>query len=155
MLTREELYIKKIRSGTVIDHISAGHALDVLRILNIDGKAGQIVSVAINVQSKKAGKKDIVKVEGKELQPSEVDKIALIAPKATINIVRDYEVVDKKKVRLPETLKGILKCVNPSCISNAREPVEPVFAVERTEPLGIRCHFCNRIMEMSDVLEQF
>ena len=85
----KELYVKKIRNGTVIDHILAGHALDVLKILGIHGGEGHIVSVAMNVVSKKQNKKDIVKVENRELKPSEVDKIALIAPSATISIIRD------------------------------------------------------------------
>ena len=81
--------MKKIKNGTVIDHISAGHALDVLKILGIDGREGHTVSVAMNVLSEKQSKKDIVKVESRELAPGEVDKIALIAPGATINIIRD------------------------------------------------------------------
>jgi aspartate carbamoyltransferase regulatory subunit len=150
-----ELYIKKIRDGTVIDHITAGYALDVLSILRIDRKTSQVVSVAMNVESKKFGKKDIVKVEGKELKPEEVDKIALIAPKATINIIRDYKVVSKKKVELPAMIQGILKCNNPSCISNAREPVDALFHVQRIDPLKIACHYCGRVMERDDVLKQY
>lgn len=155
LVTAEELYIKKIRNGTVIDHISPGHALDVLRILKIDGRSGQVVSVAINVQSGRQGKKDIVKVEGKELAPKEVDKIALIAPKATINIIREYEVAEKKEVKLPGAIRGIVRCVNPSCISNAKEPVEPVLNVEDIDPLRVKCHYCGRMMERKDILEQF
>jgi len=152
---KNELYVKKILDGTVIDHISAGHSLDVLRILGIDGKGGQIVSVAMNVESKKHGKKDIVKIQGKELNPGEVDKIALVAPKATINIVRNYNVVEKKKVKLPSILKGIVKCANPSCVSNANEPVNPIFQVAGDEPLRIKCHYCGRILEKDDILKQF
>src|SRR4029077_13876464 len=94
MVGVKDRYVKKIRNGTVIDHISAGHALDVLKILRISGGEGDIVSVAMNVPSKTDSKKDIVKVENRELKPGEVDKIALIAPGATINIIRDYEVAE-------------------------------------------------------------
>src|SRR5256884_4776893 len=104
----KELYVKKIRNGTVIDHISAGHALDVVKILGIGRGEGDIVSVAMNVPSKTASKKDIVKVENRELKPGEVDKIALIAPGATINIIRDYEWADKTRVKLPDSLRGIV-----------------------------------------------
>ncbi len=100
----KELYVKKIRNGTVIDHIFAGHALDVLKILGIDGREGHIVSAAMNVISKKQNKKDIVKVENRELKPGEVDKIALIAPSATISIIRDYEVAEKTILRAYLTL---------------------------------------------------
>ena len=151
----KDLYVKKIRNGSVIDHISAGHALDVLKILGIDGGGGHIVSVAMNVPSKAASKKDIVKVENRELKPGEVDKIALIAPSATINIIRDYEVVEKTRVKLPESIRGIVRCANPACVSNAGEPVEPKFLVERQDPLRLRCFYCVRIMEKEDVLKQF
>lgn len=151
----KDLYVKKIRNGTVIDHISSGHALDVLKILRIGGGEGDIVSVAMNVPSKTSSKKDIVKVENHELKPGEVDKIALIAPNATINIIRDYEVAEKTRVKLPESIRGMVKCANPACVSNAGEPVEPKFMVERQDPLRLRCFYCSRIMERSDVLKQF
>ncbi len=151
----QELYVKKIRNGTVIDHISAGHALDVLKILGISGHEGNIVSIALNVASKAQGKKDIVKVESRELEPGEVDKIALIAPSATINIIRDYEVAEKTRVKLPGTIGGIVRCANPSCVSNAGEPVAPRFKVEKEDPLRLRCFYCARIMEKPDVLKQF
>jgi aspartate carbamoyltransferase regulatory subunit len=150
----KELYVKKIRNGTVIDHILAGHALDVLKILGIHGGEGHIVSVAMNVISKKQDKKDIVKVENRELKPGEVDKIALIAPSATISIIRDYEVAEKTRVKLPDSIRGIVRCSNPACVSNA-EPVEPKFSVERQDPLRLRCYYCVRIMEKTDVLKQF
>jgi aspartate carbamoyltransferase regulatory subunit len=149
------LYVKKIRNGTVIDHIEPGHALDVLHILGINGKHGEVVSAVMNVESKHYGRKDIVKIDDRELNPQEVDKIALIAPKATINIVREYEVTSKKRVQLPKTIQGIIRCDNPSCVVNAREPVTSQFTVEVAEPLRIRCHYCGRIMGKDDVLKQF
>jgi aspartate carbamoyltransferase regulatory subunit len=151
----KELYVKKIRNGTVIDHISAGHALDVLRILGIGSGERDVVSVAMNVSSKSSSKKDIVKVENRELKPGEVDKIALIAPGATINIIRDYEVAEKTRVKLPGSMRGIVRCANPACVSNAGEPVETKFIVERQDPLRLRCFYCSRTMEKTDVLKQF
>ena len=149
------LRVSKIRNGTVIDHITNGHALDVVKILGITGRTGGVVTVTMNVPSKKLGVKDIVKVEGRELNSKEVDKIALLAPHASINIIRDYVVVDKQVVKLPEILKGIVKCANPACISNSEEPVHPTFYVEREEPLRLKCHYCGYIMEKQDVLKQF
>ncbi len=153
-LKRDELYVKKIRDGTVIDHISAGLALNVLKILKITGKDGRTVSVAMNVPSGKYVRKDIIKVEDRELKPVEVDKIALIAPKSTINIIRNYEVHEKKRVKLPEVIKDITRCSNPSCITNANEPVEPMFKIEKTEPLCLRCLYCGRITEQDAILSQ-
>lgn len=154
-MTRQELYVRKIRDGTVIDHITPGFALDVLKILGIDGKDGEVLTAAINVESKQLHHKDIVKIQNRELSPGEVDRIALIAPNATINIIRNFEVASKKVVELPSSIRGIIKCDNPSCISNSREPVEPRFAVDRREPIRLRCYFCGHIMERDDVLTQF
>lgn len=155
MQSREELHVRKIKDGTVIDHITPGFALDVLKILGINGKAGEAVTAAVNVESKRQQRKDIVKIQDRELKPSEVDKIALIAPNATINIIRNYDVTSKKAVQLPQIIRGTLRCDNPSCISNAREPVEPQFGVDQREPIRLKCYFCGHIMEREDVLKQF
>ena len=149
------LRVSKIRNGTVIDHITSGHALDVVKILGITGKSGNIVTIAMNVPSKRMGKKDIVKIEGRELKAEEVDKIALIAPNATINIIRDYKVVEKKRVQLPRVIKNIVRCANPACISNSNEPVQPTFYVESQEPLYLKCHYCGYLMERDEILKQF
>ncbi len=149
-----ELKVRKIKDGTVIDHITAGHAFSVLHILGITGREGQTISVLLNVPSKKLGTKDIVKVENRELMPEEVNKIALIAPKATINIVCDYKVIKKKRVSLPRIIKGIVRCANPTCITNTSEPIEPTFAVECGDPLTLKCHYCSRILTKSDALKQ-
>jgi len=149
------LRVSKIKDGTVIDHITSGHALDVVKILGITGKSGNIVTIAMNVPSKRMGKKDIVKIEGRELKAEEVDKIALIAPNATINIIRDYKVVEKKRVQLPKVIKNIVRCANPACISNSNEPVQPTFYVESQEPLYLKCHYCGYLMEREEILKQF
>lgn len=155
MTTTNELRVKKIREGTVIDHINGGTALSVLRILGLTGQGENIVTIAMNVPSKTLGRKDIVKVEEKALNAEEVDKIALIVPKATINIIRDYAVVAKQKTKLPSIIRGIVKCDNLSCVSNSNEPIQPTFFVEREDPLRLRCYYCNRIMDKEDVLKQF
>ena len=149
------LRVSKIKDGTVIDHITSGHALDVVKILGITGKSGNIVTIAMNVPSKRMGKKDIIKIEGRELKAEEVDKIALIAPNATINIIRDYKVVEKKRVQLPKVIKNIVRCANPACISNSNEPVQPTFYVESQEPLYLKCHYCGYLMERDEILKQF
>ena len=139
----------------MIDHITAGHALDVLKILRIRGRVNGIVTVAMNVPSKTLGLKDMVKIEGRELKSQEVDKIALLAPHASINIIRNYEVVDKQLVRLPKVIRETVKCANPACISNSKEPVKPTFYVDKEEPLRLRCHYCGYIMEKQDIPKQF
>jgi aspartate carbamoyltransferase regulatory subunit len=149
------LRVSKIKNGTVIDHITGGHALDVVNILGITGHGSGVVSIAMNVPSKRLGIKDIVKVEGRKLDASEVDKIALLAPHATINIVKDYKVIEKKRVKLPEAVRGVVKCDNPACISNSSEPVQSKFYIEKEEPLRLKCHYCGHVMEKKDILTQF
>jgi len=154
-MAKKTLRVSKIKNGTVIDHITSGHALDVVKILGITGRTGGVVTVAMNVPSKKLRVKDMVKVEGRELNSKEVDKIALLAPHATINIVRDYRVMEKQRVKLPPVIRGIVKCANPACVSNSSEPIQPTFYVEGEEPLCLKCHYCGYIMEKQDVLKQF
>jgi aspartate carbamoyltransferase regulatory subunit len=154
MKTPRELKVKPIRNGTVIDHITANKALNVLKILGLPSKEAA-VTIAMNVKSSQMGAKDIVKIEGRELKSREVDKIALIAPKATINIVREYEIIEKGKVTLLNNVRGILKCPNPNCITNTKEPVKTKFHVIDTNPLMLRCYFCERIMNNEDIEVQF
>lgn len=154
-MTETELYVSKIKHGTVIDHITGGHALDVVKILGITGRESGTVTIAMNVPSKRFRSKDIVKIEGRELKPQEVHKIALLAPHATINIIRDYRVTKKQEVKLPKEIENIIKCANPACISNSNEPVRTRFYVDSEEPLLLKCHYCGHIMEKKDFLEQF
>lgn len=149
-----ELKIEKIKDGTVIDHIAAGMALDVLRILGITGHEGTTVSIAMNVPSKTMQRKDILKVEGRELHPGEADKIALIAPQASINIVRDYSVVKKQPVILPNAISDIVRCPNPLCITNSREPVQPLYRVVSKNPVRLRCDYCETILSYEEIRKQ-
>lgn len=143
-MRKRELKIPLIKEGTVIDHITAGHAVKVLHILGIPEKTTSVVSVAMNVKSK-IGRKDIVKVENRELDPKEVNKIALVAPKATINIIRNYEVFKKYHVHIPDEIIGIVRCPNPTCISNSKnEPIESRFRVVSKDPIRIKCYYCER-----------
>lgn len=156
-MSERELRVSKIKDGTVIDHISGGYALDVVKILGITGRESgrtRVMTIAINVPSKRFKVKDIVKIEGRALNAQEVNKIALVAPHASINIIRDYDVVEKLEVKLPKVIEAIVKCVNPVCISNSNEPAAAKFYVESEEPLLLKCHYCGYILEKADVLGQ-
>ena len=142
-MSDHELRVSKIRNGTVIDHVTGGQALNVLAILGIDGSGGEEVSVGMNVPSDRLGRKDIVKVEGRELSQDEVDVLSLIAPDATINIVSDYEVVDKRRLDRPEFVEGVLSCPNRNCITTDDEPVDSKFEVLNDE---VRCVYCETII---------
>ena len=152
-MTKHELKVKPIENGTVIDHIQANKALQVLKILGLP-KEGINVTLAMNVPSK-LGFKDIVKIENREVEHSEIDKISLIAPHATINIIRDYEIVSKKKVESVEVLDGIVKCTNPKCISNTDEPIESKFYLVESDPITLRCHYCERLVQADEISKQF
>jgi aspartate carbamoyltransferase regulatory subunit len=144
---QREFKVSPIKNGTVIDHINEGMALKVLKILHITGKGKSIVSVAMNVPSDKCEMKDIVKIEDRELEPRELDKIALIAPNATVSWIRDTEVVKKHRVNLPDVVEGIIKCSNPNCISNKNEPVGYKAVVISRNPVQLKCYYCEREQE--------
>jgi aspartate carbamoyltransferase regulatory subunit len=144
-MIEKEMRVRRIEHGTVIDHITAGQALNVLRILGVSGTTSAVVSVAMNVPSGAIGSKDIVKVEDRELEEEEVDRISLIAPNATINIIRDFAVIEKYRVDLPERLEGVVKCSNPNCISNTNEPVISKFLVNK-KPVELRCIYCDHVI---------
>jgi aspartate carbamoyltransferase regulatory subunit len=154
VVSDKELRVSKIKDGTVIDHISGGYALDVVKILGITGREKRVMTIAINVPSKRFKAKDIVKIEGRALNSQEVNRIALVAPHATINIICDYKVVEKLEVKLPKVIEGIVRCVNPACVSNSDEPVSSKFYVKSDEPLVLKCHYCGYILEKADVLQQ-
>lgn len=139
----QELRVRRIRNGTVIDHIAAGQALNVLRILGITDRSTDVMSVVMNVSDRK---KDIVKIEDRELNPGEVDEIALISPDTIINIIRDYKVIEKYKVILPSEIEGVVRCINPNCITNTDEPVKPRFTIHRDEGVELHCMYCRRII---------
>jgi aspartate carbamoyltransferase regulatory subunit len=151
-MTDKQLRVSKIENGTVIDHVPGGQALNVLAIVGIDGSGGEQVSVGMNVPSDRLGRKDVVKVEDRELSPEEVDVLSLIAPRATINIVRDYEVSEKLRVSRPERVVGVLSCPNANCITTEEEPVESSFEVLSD---GVRCGYCDTIVrdEIADLID--
>ena len=144
LVAEVELRVKPIRNGTVIDHIAGGQALNVLKILGISGTSDATVSVVMNVESGKLGKKDIVKVEDRELKEEEVNRIALIAPDATINIIRDFLVIEKHHVDLPDQIIGVVRCQNPNCISNTEEPIKSRITVKAKNPVLLRCVYCEQ-----------
>ena len=145
------LKISKIKDGTVIDHIASGKALKVLSILRIEEKNNNSVSIGIRVPSSKIGQKDVIKIEGRYLERFEVDKISLIAPEASISIVKNYEVTRKYSVELPSRIVGIVRCHNANCITNIREPVTSEFTLVSNKPIVIRCNFCERNMNEREI----
>ena len=145
-----EMLVRKIENGSVIDHISAGKGLKVAKILNIGDEDKAVV--LMNVESRHFGRKDIVKIENKELDENEVNKIALVSPQATLNIIKNRNVAEKRKVSLPNVIEKIVKCPNKNCITNTNEPIETKFFVESIEPTLLRCNYCERNFSSEEIL---
>lgn len=145
----KEESIASIKDGTVIDHIPGNSTFKVIEILDLDGIKG-IISAATNLKSKKMGKKGIIKISGKYLTPDEVNKIAIIAPDATVNIIEEYNVKKKLQVSVPDNIKKIIKCSNPNCITNI-ERVSGKFSVLKKDPIKVRCYYCERDMAKEDI----
>jgi aspartate carbamoyltransferase regulatory subunit len=148
-----QLLVRRIKEGTVIDHITSGKAFNVLKTLNITGKNGDIVTVALNVPSTKEDKKDIIKVENKFLENDDTNKIALISPNATINIIKNYRVAEKRKIQVPNYISGIFKCSNINCISNEEKEITPTIIVIDKTKIIIKCKFCARLIDINEIEE--
>lgn len=139
-----ELKVTPIRNGTVIDHLPAGSALGICQVLGIPRPgSASTVSVVMNVPSDALGQKDIIKVEDRDLHEDDVAKLAILAPEATLNTIRDYQVAEKKTPEAPEAVEGLMDCPNPACITNDSEPVNTEFEVHRNgEGYELTCAFC-------------
>ena len=142
---KRELVVSAIENGTVIDHIPAGEVYKVVKILNLDMYEDEVL-IGTNLSSKKYGKKGIIKVKNKFFAETEVNKVALIAPNATLIIIKNYEVVEKRRLEIPDTIKQIVKGINPNCITNIEDNIETNFRVVDKEPLKLQCLYCEKTM---------
>lgn len=150
-MSESDLIVRRIKNGTVIDHIEAGKGLKVLNALGIDGRDGNVITIALNVPSSKVAKKDIIKVENKFLQDTDTNKLALIAPKATVNIIQDYKLVEKRRVALPNQIERIFRCSNPDCITNSDEKIQSIMDVVDKTGLVLRCRYCTRTLDVNEL----
>ena len=143
---RTELKVSAIRNGTVIDHIPAGNTFQVVKLLNLDASSKQIY-FGTNLDSKKYGKKGIIKISDKFFEDEEISKIALVAPSATLIEIQDYEVIKKGNVQLPETVEKIVKCFNPKCVTNIQQiPTKFKVTKDHRGNMKLACHFCEKTM---------
>ncbi len=143
MERKKELVVSAIKDGTVIDHIPAESLFKVISILELN-KIETPITIGSNLESKKLGKKGIIKISDKFPDENDLNKIALFAPEAKINIIRNYEVVEKKVVQVPDFIEGIVKCVNPKCITNF-EQVRTKFTVIDKKKVALKCKYCEKI----------
>lgn len=142
-ITDKALQVSAIKEGTVIDHIPADRLFDVINILGLFN-IQEMITFGTNMDSKQLGKKGIIKVANRFFQGEEIDKIALIAPHAKLNIIKDYEVVEKRVVGIPSEINGIVKCFNPKCITNF-EKIKTRFTVISENPVELKCRYCEKI----------
>ena len=146
---KKELQVAAIENGTVIDHIPAEKTYQVARMLELE-TLGLPVTIGFNLPSEKLGKKGIIKITDKFFSDEEISRLSVIAPKVVLNIIKDYEVVEKKTVETPDELHGIIKCNNPKCITN-NEPMQTVFHVVDKEQRTLKCHYCDIEQDMDKV----
>jgi len=145
----KQLSVSAIENGTVIDHIPAKNLFKVIQILNLDHIDSQI-TFGTNLESKKLGRKAIIKISDKFFEDEDINRIALVAPDAKLNIIRDYEVVEKKVVEVPDIIVGIAKCMNPKCITNY-EHVTTRFKVVSKKNVALKCHYCEKITNQENM----
>jgi len=144
-LKKGELVVNAIENGTAIDRIPPQSLFKVISILGLDRINAQI-TFGNNLDSKKLGKKAIIKITDRFFDDKEVNKIALVAPEAKLNTIRDYQVVEKREVKVPDEVTGIAKCVNPKCITS-NERITTKFYVIAKRPVTLKCHYCEKIVE--------
>ncbi|HKL67694.1 MAG TPA: aspartate carbamoyltransferase regulatory subunit [Bacteroidales bacterium] len=148
--TKKQLSVSAIENGTVIDHIPASNLFNVIQILGLD-KIDNQITFGTNLESKKLGRKAIIKLAGIYFEDDDINRIALVAPEANLNIIKDYEVVEKSIVKVPDYIAGIAKCVNPKCITNF-EDVKTKFKVVSKKNVALKCHYCEKITDQEHLV---
>lgn len=148
-MDKTELKVNAIKNGTVIDHVPANNLFKVISILGLDKIKNQI-TFGTNLESKRLGQKSIIKITDKFFADEDINKIALVAPQAKLNIIKDYEVVEKRIVVVPEKIIGIAKCVNPKCITN-HEQITTKFTVISIKEVSLKCHYCEKITDQNNL----
>ncbi|MDD3844266.1 MAG: aspartate carbamoyltransferase regulatory subunit [Bacteroidia bacterium] len=146
----KQLKVSAIKDGTVLDHIPSDQVFRVIDILGLDNIPNQI-TFGINLESKLLGKKGIIKISDRYFESADINRIALVAPMAKINIIHDFEVVEKRVLNVPGTINGIVKCMNPMCITN-HQPVETLFTTLDSQPnVRLLCHYCEKITDKDNL----
>ena len=150
-MSRKELSVSALENGTVLDHIPAENVYKALDLLDLKDLESQI-TIGINLASKLHGKKGIIKIADKFFEDEELNKLALIAPKATVNIIQGFKVVEKKTLVTPSEVIGIAKCRNPKCVTN-HQPIKTRFAtIQNDDKISLKCHYCEKISSIKHAL---
>jgi aspartate carbamoyltransferase, regulatory subunit len=145
-----ELQVAALCNGTAIDHIPPKQLFKVVSLLNlVDLKYP--ITIGNNLESKKMGVKGIIKISDKFFEQEDIDKLALVAPNVVLNVIKDYQVIAKKRVKLPQVITGIVKCNNPKCITN-NEPMLTRFEVIDSENVVLNCHYCDIKIQKEEII---
>ena len=147
---KQALQVAALRNSTVIDHIPAEKLFTVVSLLGLEHMENNI-TIGFNLESKKWGTKGIIKIADKFFCDEEINRISVVAPHVKLNIIRDYEVIEKKEVYMPDDLKGIVKCANPKCITN-NEPMATLFHVTDKENCVLKCHYCEKEQRKEEIV---
>ena len=152
MINEKEFKVTAIKNGTVIDHVPSKQLFKVIEILELENYTNQI-TFGMNLESKKLGNKAIIKIADRFFEDDDINRIALIAPQAKLNIIRDYKVVEKRRVTIPEIITGIAKCVNPHCVTN-HQPVETRFTAQPSgHGILLTCYYCEKTTDQINVIK--
>ncbi len=143
----KKLSVTAIQNGTVIDHIPAQNLFNVISILGLDQITENLVTFGTNFKSDRLGRKAIIKVSDKYFKDIDINKIALVAPNAKLNIIKDYEVVEKREVIVPTEINGIARCMNPKCITNNENIVTRFSVMDRNGSISLKCNYCEKITD--------
>lgn len=149
MNNKKELQVAALENGTVIDHIPSDKVFTVVSLLNLE-QMNSNITIGNNLESKKLGKKGIIKIADKFFTDEEISKLSVIAANVKLNVIKNYEVVEKKEVQMPDELKGIVKCNNPKCITN-NEPMQTRFHVTDKEQGILKCHYCEKEQRIDNI----
>lgn len=150
-MKRQELMVAAIKNGTVIDHIPSNKLFQVVRLLHLeDQNITSQVMIGYNLPSAKMGEKSIIKIADKFFTDAELNVLSVVAPNVTLCIIRDYDVVEKRKVTLPNEIIGIVKCANPKCITN-NEPMPTHFHLVNAKGGSIQCKYCEKEQKLDNI----
>ena len=147
---KQALQVAALKNGTVIDHIPSDKLFTVVALLGLQDSDSNI-TIGNNFESKKLGKKGIIKVADRFFTDEEISRLSVVAPNVKLNIIRDYEVVEKKQVLMPQELRGIVKCANPKCITN-NQNVRTKFDVVGSSPIVLKCHYCEKLTDQEHIV---
>lgn len=148
-MKNETLQVAAIQNGTVIDHIPSHKIFEVVNLLHLENVHSE-VTVGFNLKSKQMGRKSIIKIANKFFTDEELNQLAAVTPNVSLCIIKDYEIVEKKTVTLPDELVGIIRCKNPKCITN-NEPMRTHFRVVNPADGTLCCHYCNTQQSLDEV----